>query len=70
MILNIFLAKSPLNTKNSMRIFLPAAPEQIIITNMAGEKITPEKSVWDSASGTYYLAFDNSPDGIKVELSW
>ena len=62
-----FIAKSP---KNSLRILLPAAPQQIIITNATGEKIAAKKSGWDSASGTYYLAFDNNPDGVKVELSW
>lgn len=64
-----FVAKSPLNTKNSMRVFLPGIPVGTKITNDKGEKITAESS-WDAVSGTYYLGFDNSPDGIKIELTW
>ncbi|MBN9382348.1 MAG: hypothetical protein J0H74_16385 [Chitinophagaceae bacterium] len=65
-----FIAKSPLNTRNSMRILLPAAPAQTTLTNAKGEKITDVQSSWDEASHTCYLGFDNSPDGIKVELGW
>jgi hypothetical protein len=65
-----FIAKSPLNTRNSMRILLPAAPTQTIITDSKGEKIADVQSSWDEASHTCYLGFDNSPDGIKVELGW
>jgi hypothetical protein len=65
-----FIAKSPLNTRNSMRILLPAAPAQTMVTDSKGEKIADVRSAWDMASGTLYLGFDNSPEGIKVELSW
>jgi hypothetical protein len=65
-----FIAKSPLNTRNSMRILLPAAPAQTIVTDSKGEKATDVRSAWDAASGTLYLGFDNSPDGIKVSIAW
>lgn len=65
-----FIAKSPLNTRNSMRILLPAAPVRTILTDARGGKITDLQSSWDAASHTYYLGFDNSPDGISVELGW
>ncbi|MFT3700923.1 MAG: hypothetical protein QM802_01025 [Agriterribacter sp.] len=64
-----FVAKSPLNTRNSMRVLLPAAPTTIAVTNNQGEKVEAETS-WDESSHTCYLSFDNSPDGIKVSLSW
>jgi len=63
-----FIAKSPLNTRNSMRVLLPAAPVQTIVTDSKGEKIADVQSAWDAASGTLYLGFDNSPEGIKVNI--
>jgi len=65
-----FIAKSPLNTRNSMRVLLPAAPTQTTVTNSKGENLTDVNTSWDAASGTCYLGFDNSPDGIKVTLQW
>lgn len=64
-----FVAKSPVNTINSMRIYLPSAPETTVVTDNKGEKIIAENS-WDKQSNTLYLGFDNSPDGIKVEVKW
>ncbi|MFT4019123.1 MAG: hypothetical protein QM668_19320, partial [Agriterribacter sp.] len=64
-----FTAKSPVNTINSMRIYLPFAPKTTVVTNTKGEKTTVENS-WDKSSNTYYLSFDNDPDGISVSLSW
>jgi hypothetical protein len=65
-----FVAKSPLNTRNSMRILLPAAPVKTMLTNSKGEKIDNVQQSWDAASHTCYLGFDNDPDGITVTLSW
>ncbi|MBX2921563.1 MAG: hypothetical protein KF746_05150 [Chitinophagaceae bacterium] len=64
-----FVAKSPVNTINSMRIYLPSAPKSTVVTNSKGEKINAESS-WDKQSRTCYLSFDNSPDGIRVSISW
>jgi hypothetical protein len=65
-----FVCKSPLNTENSMRILLPAEPKSTVVTNRAGVKVTDFKTLWDTRSKTYYMSFDNSPDGINVSLSW
>ncbi len=65
-----FVAKSPINTVNSMRVLLPAQPKHIKVTDNTGEIITDVKSSWDVSTHTLYLGFDNSPDGIKVDLKW
>jgi len=65
-----FVSKSPLNTTNSIRMLLPKAPKETILTDNKGEKLTDVKSSWDVASGTYYLSFENSPDGTTVNLKW
>jgi hypothetical protein len=65
-----FVAKSPLNTRNSMRMLLPAAPVTTTLTNSKGEKIDNVQSSWDAASHTCYLGFDNDPEGINVTVSW
>lgn len=65
-----FVSKSPLNTTNSMRILLPQAPKEIVLTDSAGNKLTDVKSSWDAVSKTCYLSFENHPDGTKVSISW
>ncbi|MEJ7740296.1 MAG: hypothetical protein WKF97_22980 [Chitinophagaceae bacterium] len=65
-----FVSKSPVNTTNSVRILLPASPKGTTLTDSKGEKLTDVTSSWDAASHTYYLSFENSPDGTKVEISW
>lgn len=64
-----FVAKSPINTINSMRVYVPSAPRQVAVTNSKGDKINAENS-WDASSHTSCLSFNNDPDGIKVEISW
>lgn len=51
---------------NSLRIFLPKAPKSIVLKNSEEETITPKGSSWDANSRTYYLNFENSPEGIQV----
>ena len=53
-----------------MRVLLPVAPKETVVANDKGEKLSDVESSWDPASGTLYLGFDNSPDGIRVVLSW
>ena len=65
-----FVSKSPLNTTNSIRLLLPKAPKETTLTDNKGEKLTDIKSSWDVASGTYYLSFENSPDGTTINLKW
>ncbi|WP_339879144.1 hypothetical protein [uncultured Algoriphagus sp.] len=64
-----FLAKSPKNTTNVMRILLPEKAEKIEITDQQGKALLAETS-WDESSKTYFLSFENYPDGVKVKLSW
>ena len=65
-----FVCKSPAKTRNSMRVLLPASPKPPVVTNDKGEILTDVESSWDESSGTLYLGFENSPDGIRVVLSW
>ena len=65
-----FICKSPLNTINSMRILLPAAPEKSEAIDDKGNPITLIKKSWDAVSHIYFLSFDNNPDGVTVEVSW
>src|SRR5690606_13575452 len=57
-----FIAKSPLNTTNVMRILLPEQPTQVRVTNAAG-LLVEAKTSWHSSSKTYFLSFENDPDG-------
>jgi hypothetical protein len=65
-----FVCKSPAKTRNSMRVLLPAAPKETIVVNDKGEKLSDVESSWDEASGTLYLGFDNSPEGVRVAVTW
>lgn len=59
-----FVAKSPLNTSNVMRVLLPKQPVEV--------KIGAEKSsfAWDQKSKTLLIQFENNPDGIHVQINW
>jgi hypothetical protein len=65
-----FIAKSPANTRNSARVLLPSAPVTVTVTGADGQVVSSVDAVWDAGSHTEYLGFDNSPDGVKVTLSW
>jgi hypothetical protein len=65
-----FVAKSPANTNNVMRILLTAEPKKITVTDAAGNAIADAKSSWDSLGKTCLLQFENSPEGVKVLLEW
>ncbi len=64
-----FVAKSPLNTTNVMRVLLPKKPAQIQVTDHAGAAIQ-STNTWDESSRTCFLSFENNPDGVSVKLSW
>jgi hypothetical protein len=59
-----FTAKSPANTTNASRILLPRQPV----------KVTANRSdcdfLWDERSHTCLVKFENSPDGVNVEINW
>ena len=65
-----FVAKSPENTQNSMRVLLPARPVDIVATDSKGQRVIDMQTSWDTSSNTLYLGFANSPEGIKIELKW
>ncbi|MDU1891873.1 MAG: hypothetical protein E6767_14390 [Dysgonomonas sp.] len=62
-----FIAKSPENTTNVSRVFLPKKPIQVFINN---EEQKDTNLYWDDNSKTYFLTFENSPDGVNVLFKW
>lgn len=58
-----FTAKSPAETTNAMRILLPRKPIHIDISEAFS-------SSWDEPSHTLFLSFENSPEGIAVNIKW
>ena len=61
-----FLAKSPVETTNASRVLLPAAPESVTVDGV--EVLDLQK--WDEKSHTYFLEFENSPEGVRVRFDW
>ena len=62
-----FVAKSPADTQNVMRLLLPRKPVAVTLTDCAtGQVLTPDTCCWDRRSHTLLLAFPNSPNGIRV----
>ncbi len=64
-----FVAKSPLNTTNVMRVLLPKEVKKTEVTDAAGNPLKADMS-WDGESKTCFLRFENNPDGVRVKLSW
>lgn len=64
-----FIAKSPLNTTNVMRILLPKDVTKIEVTDSVGNPLHTDTS-WDAFGKTCFLKFENSPEGVQVKLSW
>jgi hypothetical protein len=64
-----FVARSPLNTSNVMRILLPKKADKIAVTDAAGKPL-PSNTSWDASSKTCFLSFENDPDGVYVKLAW
>jgi hypothetical protein len=64
-----FVAKSPVNTVNSMRVLLPSRPTAVSVTDAQGAAVSDVQSSWDEGSHTEFLGFANSPEGVKVELA-
>jgi hypothetical protein len=65
-----FVAKSPANTNNVSRIYLPKQPEKVKATNKAGETLTSFDSTWDNTSKTCLLKFENDPEGVTVSIDF
>ena len=58
-----FVAKSPAETNNVMRVLLPCEPKQVKVS-------VSSQSQWDEDTHTLLLQFENSPEGVKVEILW
>tara|TARA_R110002020_G_scaffold108281_2_gene251103 strand:+ start:94403 stop:96622 length:2220 start_codon:yes stop_codon:yes gene_type:complete len=65
-----FIAKSPVNTVNSMRILLPHKPANIEIINAESKEAQSFEKSWEAGSKTLWLQFNNSSDGIKVIIEF
>ena len=65
-----FIAKSPANTRNSARVLLPSSPVAMTVTDADGQPLSNVDFSWDAGSHTEYLGFDNSPNGVKVTITW
>lgn len=65
-----FVAKSPVNTTNVMRISLPYNPKKSLIQNTKGETPINSTLQWDETSKTCLISFENDPDGVTVSVEW
>lgn len=65
-----FVAKSPSNTTNVMRVLLPAEPKLKIRAATMGHGIENVNFTWDVSSRTGCLNFENNPDGVYVSFEW
>lgn len=65
-----FIAKSPVNTTNVMRVLLPEKPEKVSVSDANGQALAGAVSEWDEASKTCLLKFENDPAGISVSFAW
>ena len=63
-----FVAKSPIETTNVMRVLLPKQPKECIITNADGSPAGDIKWEWHESSKTVLISFENNPNGVKVQL--
>ncbi len=64
-----FNVKGPANTTNVMRILLPCEVKNAEISDLSGNKIEA-RTKWNKSSKTCFLSFENSPEGIQVQLRW
>lgn len=65
-----FIAKSPINTTNVMRVLLPQKPEQVTVSDAKGQTLADAIYIWDDVSRTCLLKFENAPEGIQVSFNW
>ncbi len=61
-----FVAKSPANTTNVMAIRLPRRPRTI--TTQPSDVIV--QSSWSRKDHVLHLQFENSPEGVNVNIEW
>ena len=59
-----FVVKSPQSTTNAMRVLVPEKPRSVLVD---GVEVPP---LWDSLTSTLLIKHDNSPQGVKIEITW
>ena len=59
-----FVAKSPKDTDNVMAVMLPKKPKRVTIG------ADTSRYRWDEKRNILHVAFENSPDGVQVEIAW
>ena len=59
-----FVVKSPESTTNAMRVLVPDKPHRVLVDGVE----TPPS--WDSLTGTLLIKHENSPQGVKIEITW
>lgn len=65
-----FIAKSPVNTTNVMRVLLPSKPVTVMVQDAKGKTIEVAKQEWNEMSKTYLLSFENAPEGVTVSFAF
>lgn len=69
-----FVAKSPKNTSNIMRILLPKKSKSVYLSTQEspyGKVMLKATTLeWDPTSKTLLLGFENDPNGVRVEINW
>ncbi|WP_206106110.1 hypothetical protein [Olivibacter sp. XZL3] len=53
-----------------MRVLLPLEPSRFVVMDSKGKSINNVKASWDTSSHTYFLQFENDPEGVHVKLDW
>ncbi|RYY62599.1 MAG: hypothetical protein EOO05_02230 [Chitinophagaceae bacterium] len=64
-----FIARSPANTQNIMRIRLPSKPHTTRV-QLATASLPVTKQEWDEKSHTLLLGFENHSEGVEVNIEW
>lgn len=64
-----FTVKSPSQTINSMRIYLPRKATGVI-ASINGRPVKLLKNEWDEQTNTLLLQFENFSEGVSVQLSF
>lgn len=65
-----FLMRGPEETTALLRLFLPAPPHTVTVTDADGTPVTGVQHDWDAASRTLRLECDNAAAGRRVRVEW
>ena len=66
-----FTAKSPIETNNVMRIFVPEKPSECTVSyNNNSVSYNQPEWEWDGTSKTILMQFENHPDGVVVRIKY